>query len=399
MLIVAPDPRVDLETLARLRSAEGARALTLAGSLYGGDPLVAAGTVRAAGFDAGLAAAALSQVDLRRRAAAKFGPEADRMWFSRAGLEQATRPVVAAGRAARLAAAGASRVADLGCGIGADTIAFARAGLRVKAVEADPVTAELARSNVEALGLRADIVTADVTTVDLSDVDAAFADPARRDGARRVFDPAAYSPPWSYVVGLAQRVPSTVLKLAPGLDHALIPDGAEAEWVSVDHALVECALWFGPLATVTRRASVLVGGAVHELTGSGTAAAPVAGVRRYLFDPDPAVVRAHLVAEFAATVEGGLADPHIAYVFADQGRSTPYGRCFEVVGELRPGLKHLRTALRERGIGRLEIRKRGLAIEPDRLRHGLRLSGPHGATLVMARIGDRPAALLCQPYP
>ena len=44
----------------------------------------------------------------------------------------------------------------------------------------------------------------------------------------------AYSPSWSFVVGLLARVPATVLKLAPGIDHALLPTSAEAEWVSVN---------------------------------------------------------------------------------------------------------------------------------------------------------------------
>src|SRR5581483_3580377 len=98
----------------------------------------------------------------------------------------------------------------------------------------------------------------------------------------------------------------------PGIDHALVPAGAEAEWVSVDGDVVEAAFWCGPLAAVPRRATLLPAGV--ELTGSGAAAAPVGPVRRYLFDPDGAVVRAHLVAEFASTVDGTLADPQIAYV-------------------------------------------------------------------------------------
>ncbi len=101
-----------------------------------------------------------------------------------------------------------------------------------------------------------------------------------------------------------------MVKVAPGIDHALVPAGAEAEWVSVDGDLVEAALWCGDLAQATHRATVIDrGGAVHQLTGSGTVAAPVGPVGRFLYDPDPAVVRSHLVAEFAATVGGNLADP------------------------------------------------------------------------------------------
>jgi hypothetical protein len=391
---------LDVAIVGRLRTAVGRAALDAADAVVGRlDPVASAKSLRAGGIDASLASAALTQVGLRRRAVAKFGPEAARLLFTRPGLEQASRAVVADRRAARLVAAGVRSVADLGCGIGGDTLAFARAGLRVRAVEADPVTAAVAAANVAAAGLARTVTVhcGDATRADLSDVDAAFCDPARRERGRRVFDPESFSPPWSFAATLPTRVPATVLKLAPGIDHALIPAGAEAEWVSVDGDVVEAALWYGPLASVPRRATLLGGGGTDELTGSGTATAPVAMPRRYLYDPDGAVVRAHLVAEFASTVDGVLADPRIAYVFADAPAPTPFATAFEVVAELPYGRKALRSALRAHDVGVLEIRKRGVAVEPDELRRDLRLSGTRAATLVLTRLGTRPVAYLCQP--
>ena len=60
-------------------------------------------------------------------------------------------------------------------------------------------------------------------------------------------------------------------------------------------------------------------------------------------------------------------------------------------------LKRLRALLRERGVGRLEIRKRGSALEPDQLRRDLRLSGSEGASLVLTRVAGAPTVLLCRP--
>jgi hypothetical protein len=385
------------ELTALLRSPEGVNAPALAAGVADREPLAAAAAVRARGVAPGLAAAALTQVGLRRRAAAKFGPAAGRMFFTRAGLEQATRAVVADRRAARLAAAGVRTLADLGCGLGSDALAAARAGISVHAVEADPHTAALAAANVEEAGL-ADLITvecADATRVDLAGYDAVFADPARRrEGRGRVFDPRAYSPPWDFVAGLAERVPRTVLKLAPGIDHDLLPPGAEGEWVSVDGDLVEAAFWCGPLARVPRRAVLLPSGS--ELTGSGDAVAPVGPTGAFLYDPDPAVVRAHLIAEFAASVGGRLADPTIAYVHTDEPVETPYARRLTVTDVLPFSLKRLRALLRERGVGRLEIRKRGSALEPEKLRRDLMLSGPAAASLVLTRVAGAPAAILCR---
>ncbi|MGI5212067.1 THUMP-like domain-containing protein [Plantactinospora sp. CA-290183] len=401
---------MDLDQFAALRTPAGVTALATAAELAGGDPLAAAAALRAPGVPAGLAAAALTQAELRRRAEPKFGPAATRMFFTRAGLEQATRAVVSARRAARLRAAGVRTMADLGCGLGADAIAAARAGIRVYGVEADPLTAAMAGANAAAVGVP-DLFTvslADATRFDPADadgagsgVDAVFCDPARRRAGtgRRVFNPADYSPPWNFLLDLAGRVPRAVFKIAPGIDHALLPADAEAEWVSVDGDLVEAALWCGPLAAVPRRATVLAGAAVHELTGSGAARAPVGPLRRYLYDPDPAVVRAHLVAEFADTVRGGLADPDIAYVYSDAPVATPFARCLEIVDTLPFSLKRLRTLLRGRDIGRVEILKRGSALEPERLRRDLRLTGTRPLSLVLTRVADAPTVLLCHPVP
>ncbi|MFG2008847.1 methyltransferase domain-containing protein [Micromonospora sp. NPDC048868] len=405
---------MNLDQFAALRTPEGSAALAAAARVAGGDPLTAAAALRSTGLPAGLASAALTQAELRRRAVGKFGPAAAGMFLTRAGLEQATRGVVAARRAERLRAAGVRVLADLGCGLGADALAAARAGIRVYGVEADPLTAAMAAANAEAAGL-AEVFTVecgDATAFDVDRVDGVFCDPARRKAGtgRRIFDPNAYSPPWDFVVGLAERVPHTVVKVAPGIDHALVPAGAEAEWVSVDGDLVEAALWCGELAQVPRRATLLRGkegppvdasgsGRVpcRQVTGSGDAEAAVGPARRFLYDPDPAVVRAHLVAELAETLGATLADPSIAYLYADAPTPTPFARCLEVTDVLPFSLKRLRALLRERRVGRVEILKRGSALEPEKLRRDLRLTGDQAASLVLTRVAGAPTVLVCRP--
>jgi SAM-dependent methyltransferase len=399
-----------MDVVAVLSTPAGADALALAGQLLrtgapGTNRLAVAQRLRSAGFDADISAAALTQAALRKRARDKFGADADLMFFTPTGLAQASRAVVAGRRANRLRGHGIGRCAELGCGIGADTIALARAGIRVRAVDADPLTARIAAANIAALGLaeRVRVECAQAAAVDLSGVDAVYSDPSRRvdgpTGPRRVFDPRRYSPPWDFLLELAQRAPATVLKLAPGIDHGLIPAGVEAEWVSVAGDLVEACLWFGPLATVPRRASVLRGDQAAELTGTGTEQAPLAAPRRYVYDPDPAVTRAHLVAEFAATVDGALVDPRIAFTFANRPVATPFGRLFEVIDTPPFARKRLRAALRSAGIGALEIRTRGIGVDPESLRRDLRTTGSRSATLLLTRFGDTPTALLCRPLP
>ena len=397
---------MDVDTFMVLRTPAGAAVLADATELGTVDPLAAASRLRAAGHDPTLAAAALTQVRLRERAVAKFGSAAGSMFFTPDGLEQATRAAVAERRAARFA--GAGRVVDLCCGIGADLVALARAGLDVTGVDADPLTAAVAAANVDALGLgdRARVVCAEATAVALDGFDAAFCDPARRAAGRRVFDPSAYSPPWSFLLELAARIPRTGLKVAPGIDHALVPAGAEAEWVSVGGDVVEAALWFGDLATAARRATLLGsgppttlpgGGLPATLTGSGERTAPVGPVGAWLYEPDGAVIRSHLIAELADQLDGRLVDPRIAYLTADELVATPFARAYAVTDVLPFSVKRLRALLREREIGRLTVKKRGSAVTPEELRRQLKLSGDQEATVILTRVAGAPTMLLAQP--
>ena len=383
-------------TLATLQSPAGTALLGLAAELGVGDDRVLATTtaLRAAGHSPDLVAAAVETARLRSRGAAKFGADADTMFFTPDGVEQATRTTVAAHRAARFA--GTDRVVDLCCGIGGDLVALARSGISVTGVDADPLTASVAAANAAALGLsaRVDVRCADVTTVDLTGVPAAFCDPARRRGGRRVFDPSAYSPPWDFLMSLARTVPRVGLKVAPGIDHALVPPGAEAEWVSDGGDVKEAALWCGDLSSgIPRRATLLPSGAT--LTGTGDALAPVGPVREWLYDPDGAVVRAHLVAELAAVLGATTVDPTIAYLSSGQLVKSSFARAYRVDEVMPFSLKKLRATLRARGVGRVEIKKRGSALDVERLRRDLRLAGDDEATVVLTRVAGKPTVLLC----
>ncbi|MEV4444304.1 class I SAM-dependent methyltransferase [Streptomyces mirabilis] len=346
-----------------------------------------------------LVSAALGQARLRQRAAAKFGAEdAERMYFTPNGVEQSTRTTVATHRARRLRSLGVRSVADLCSGIGGDAIALARAGVRVLAVDRDPLTVAVARANAEALGL-ADLIEvreADVTEVDTQAYDAVFVDPARRGGRGRIFDPEAYSPPLSWAIATALKAPLAALKIAPGIPHEAVPAEAEAEWISDAGDVKEAVLWFGTEPGLVR-ATLLPG--PRELRGRGLPDPAVRAVGRYLYEPDGAVIRAHLVAEVAEEVDGGLVDETIAYITADELRPTSYAAAYEITDRLPFNVKKLKALLRERGVGVLTVKKRGSAVEPEELRKKAlpKQHGPHSATVFLTRVAGAPTMLLGHP--
>lgn len=360
------------------------------------DPLAATAALRAHASPEHVAAA-LTQADLRRRAVAKLGEDAARMYFTPDGLEQATRTTVATHRAQRMAASGLSTVIDLGCGIGGDLIALARAGLTAAGVDLDPLRVAVARANLAALDLPGAVSVADATAIDHAAFDIAFADPARRTGAGRTFRAEDWTPSWSFVSELLLGRDACV-KAAPGIPHELVPPGVEAEWVSDHGEVKEAALWSGRLATTARRATVIGRGGLATLTDEDLAPVEVGPVGAFLYEPDGAVIRAHLVAAVAAGVSGGLLDEHLAYVASDDAFHTPFARSYRVIEELPHREKQLRAALRERGIGRLAIKKRGVDVVPEQLRRRLALRGDEEATIVLTRAAGKGICLLVEPF-
>ena len=355
-------------------------------------------SLRAEGYHPSLVAAVLTQAKLRRRARKKFGDFTDGLLFTEAALEQASRLQAAALHAGRFRGAKISEVADLGCGIGAESLAFASVDLKVKAFEIDEVTAALATFNLGAFD-DVEVTHADVTTLDLSQFESLFFDPARRDSKERKFDPAEFSPNFDWVIEQARTKP-TGIKLGPGHPHEAIPEDAEAQWLSIHGDLVELALWFGEVKRpkVARAATLIDENGRHEISSENreSDSAPLAELKQYLYEPDNAIVRSHLIAELAEQIEATLIAPQIAYLSSDEKISSPFVRGFEVIDEMAFDRKKLKAYLRERNIGTLEIKKRGADIVPEELRKELQLKGENAATLVVTRIGDAHRVLITQ---
>ena len=384
--------------LVSLLSADGLRLLNELPPFESKSDIVrTVSDLRAAGHPPAVVAAVLTQSKLRARAAAKFGAFAGRMLFTEAGLEQATRLSVAALHAGRFQAAGLTRVADLGCGIGADALAMAALDLEVTAVEADEVTAAITAYNL-APWPNATVVHADATTVSLDDFDGVYIDPARRDDTKRLANPADWSPSLEFAFAVGERLP-TGIKLGPGIDRDIIPSGAEAQWVSVDHDVVELGLWFGAVARPgIRRAALVIGahGRAELTAAADSEDAEVGALGEYVYEPDGAVIRARLIGDLARTLGARMLNRDIAYLTSDTAEDTPFAARFRVIAALHLDVKAIKRELASRNIGTLEIKKRGVDIDPAQFRKQLSLKGSGSATLILTRAGGKRVALLAQ---
>lgn len=352
------------------------------------------------------ARAALALVDGRRVAATKF-PDGDRLFGDRAAAEQASSEPVAVWTARRFA--GTRRIADLGCGMGGDALALAGQA-PVLAADMDPTRVAMTAANAGVRGLasRVTVSVADMLTLPLPpDIDAAWLDPARRDARGRIRDPERWSPSLSDALAIAARAPAAGIKLAPGIDLDLLPTDAEIEFVSLAGDLVEAVLWLGTFVATPRRATVIAADGVPtvlEGDPATTAPAPLDDPARYLFDPDPSVGRAGLIASLAADFELRQLDPSIAYLTGDRPVDSPFTRRFRIDAWLPFAERALLARLRELAVGRVEVMRRGSPIDTNALERRLNraLGGEADAahatvrTVALTRVRGAHVAIVCE---
>jgi SAM-dependent methyltransferase len=344
-------------------------------------------------FPDDLVRAALEMALLRRKAADKFTRAAD-MYFTREALEQSSGEIISTYRASRFA--GHSHVADLCCGIGGDAIGLS-AVADVNAVDLDPLRLAMAAENVTAYGRRATFVPGDVTTVPLPDLDAAFLDPDRRADGKRHIRIRDYVPALDAV---RARFPSDFrlgVKVAPGVPwDELRTFDAEAEFISVGGELKECVLWFGPLKTAGRRATVLPAGVTLFADEPAPPAEPGPPLA-YLYDPDPAVVRSGLVSDLGRLLDARPIDADIAYLTGDRLVATPFVKAYRVEESLPFHAKRIGERLKAANVGHVTLTKRGSPVDVDELRRKWKLTGSEVRTVILTRVSGQPWALIATP--
>ncbi|MGO1590652.1 class I SAM-dependent methyltransferase [Ancrocorticia sp.] len=395
---------MDSSTLAQLVSPDGQKLLGLIPPYEEKQVLSLTARLREAGYSPELVAAALTQSRLRVKGEEKFGEFANNMVFTAAGLEQATRLSVAARHVQRLRKANSHHVIDLGCGIGADSLAFSGLGLRVTAIEQDPETAIAATANLHPFP-EAAVIEADGRSVNLHGfgADAVWLDPARRTASgQRLKDPEEWQPKLSQALKLAHEFPAAGIKVAPGIAYEYLPEHAHVQWVSVNRELVEAVIWTGTAATTPGRSAVILkdGETITFEAEYGPPNVPIRAIKPrklgpYLYEPDPAIIRAGGIERLADQLDLAPVSHGIAYLTGERVQSNLLS-AFRVREVLPMDAKAVKKVLQRESIGQLEIKKRGTDVTPDDFRRKLGLKKRKGeaAVLILTPVAGRHRAIL-----
>lgn len=295
----------------------------------------------------------------------------------RHGVEMASSHAAATHKAARFAQllGPSAEVVDLCCGIGGDAMALVQAGLRVTAVDRDPVRAWMAECNARCPTLACDVLDPRVP-------DGPFhLDPARRDElGKRSFDLDALQPAPDIIrrICAARSAFGGAIKLGPGIDHddGLSLSPGELEFISERGSLTQCVLWTGRFALHERSATLLDARGTHMLTGEADAGPPpVAPIARFIFEIDPSIERARLLHQICSELRCPMLHPKLGLLTADEPREHPMCEPFEVLADMAWNLKRCRAELARCNAGIVEVKTRGKVVDTDLVQKQLRGDG------------------------
>lgn len=340
--------------------------------------------------------AGLMQARLRVKAVSKFGDLASQMFFTDSALQQASDLRIRSYRVDVLESAiTGSAILDVGCGIGADSLAFASNANRVMGLDIDPLRIAIATHNARVCGydnLAFDI--ADVTEGIPADYNVVFFDPARRDeSGRRIFDVNRYIPPLSLI--RSWQASYIIVKLSPGVDVSQLESyEGGVEFISVDGDLKEAVLWQGG-GWHGYKATLIRDNAIYHWMRDEMPDIPIREPSGWLVEPDPSIIRSGLVQDVAQVFDGAMLDETIAYFTTDTRPDSVWVRSWQILDWMPFNLKRLKAYLREHNVGQLTIKKRGSPITPEVLLKKLKLKGGEPRVLVLTRYRSLPIVLIC----
>ena len=340
----------------------------------------------------------LEQVELRSRARDKFvDPSA--LFFTRKGLEQCTDEVLARYKAHRFAKD--QPVVDLCCGIGGDALALAGRG-SLTAWDADSVTAHFAACNLS--GFQPESSEVKCALADQTAVQSAAAwhiDPDRRADGERTIQLNDYEPGPVLLRELLQTNPQGAIKIAPAAElNANDWPPCEREWLGSRGECRQQVLWFGDLARqADQHVATVVNsqGVACSFRGSaGVPLNPAEAVLSYLYEPDATILAAGLAGAFAEQHQLSAITAGGGYLTSDHSMEHSLVTRFRVRDVLPFDVKKLKAYCREHQLGQLEIKKRGVELQPHHLRRQIMSSGSEAAVILIAPVGEAVKAITAE---
>ncbi|MHA2283155.1 MAG: hypothetical protein ACXAC5_20125 [Promethearchaeota archaeon] len=351
----------------------------------------------------------LEKVHLRIKGKKKF-PRAHQMKFSRDGLAQASSKHVAEYRTwkMRQKLGEIQKSLDLGSGIGGDTIAMALRW-KVISVEINPVTMEMLRHNVQVynVGKNVDFILGDILKLldniefqkKLEDIDCIFFDPSRRVEGKRTVKIEEYEPPLTLIENLKPFSQNICIKIAPGVDLSRIKYDCDIEVISYKGEVKEVVLWFGKFKTSSNKELILATKLPEKITWiqkSKRYNVPVSKPKDFIYEPDPAFIKAHLISDIAEKFNLSQLHEKVAYLTSDTLIDIPILKCYHVLSYETLDYPSINKKLTTLKIGNVDLKARGISVDLKSIQKSIHGIGRKKGLLILTKILNKPSAIICE---
>lgn len=387
-----------------LMSDEAADLLRVAFDAFSGDsnPLKIAKQLRGSTSPT-RSALVMEQAQLRIRAKKKF-PQAEKMFFTKRGLEQSSGFEFAQYKASYFQSL--ATVADICCGVGGDLLALATRDpngsheTKTTGVDIDPVTALFAQKNlaVHLANTGGNIASAQIRetafeSLDLSEFAGLHLDPDRRKG-RRTTDGRHFSPTLNDIFANVSASQLVAVKVAPATPRSdYLPPHVHRQWLGDPRECKQQMLWLNsPHSPGGRSATMICNDGQSHSIGRADEEKPERSVapnlHQYLYEPRSVVLAAGLEDHLAAQHGLERIAYDIPYYTSKQLIQAPLLSRFQVVDLLKLDLKLIHSFLSVNDVGQIELKQRGIdKVTYDRVRK-LKIKGARKATLILTRYGE-----------
>jgi predicted O-methyltransferase YrrM len=336
-----------------------------------------------------------SLIKLRRAAKNKF-TKSEKMFFTSLSLEQATSERIAKYIAKRFKPEW--MVEDLTCSLGGNTIFLAEQVKKVIAVDLSEEKISCAKENVAVYDVdkKIEFIVGDAF-LNIKNVDAFFIDPARdRDGDTKTRSFLNSSPSLLEILPQLFAVTHNVaVKLSPAFDYEELkelPVEPEIEIISEDNSCKVAMLWFGEFKTVSRRATGFRKEEFFSFTDEPNSIADFSKVKKYLYEPNKAISKAHLIDEVAVKFSLSKIDYNLSFLTSDELVGTKdknIFRKFEVLHFDKFSLKQFQSFLKKHQIQRAEIIVKHFKMTADEIRSRLKIKEGGESVIILTTLKNQ----------
>jgi len=361
--------------------------------------------------------AAVTLIKLRRQAFGKF-KYSEKMFFTPLGLEQSTNENISRYIAARFKANW--KIVDLTCGIGGNLIFLAEHCRQVLAIDKNELNLICARANSalynedkkiefilgDAQEEVAKLIEKAESNEKLKNVDAFFLDPARdRIGKSKTRSILNSQPALLEILPKIFKITKNVgVKISPAFDYReldLLPEKPEVEVISENNTNKVVMLWFGDLKTVDRRGTIINKNSAISYTNFTNQVDTeelhpnfVNFVERplaYLYEPNKAIIKAHLVDELAIKYDLAKINPHLSFLSSEKRikpDSPDLWRVFKVLACDLFSWSVLQKFISERRLDKVNIITKRFPLKPEEVYKKLKIKEGSDLFLILTVLGD-----------